>query len=418
MENEVTNVTFESIGVPKVLADILTKKSITTPSPIQAQAIPVAREGADVMGIAQTGTGKTLAFGLPMIENLAKTKKRGLIILPTRELAAQVDENLKMIGAGLGMRTALLIGGASMYHQKQQLMKRPHVIIATPGRLNDFLEQRAIRLDDIGVLVLDEADRMLDMGFQPQIERILKSVPRERQTMLFSATMPAEIVHIATSYMRTPVRIEVAPAGTSAERVAQEIIFVHKDEKLKLLENVLKENEGSVLVFSRTKHGARKIARAISDMGHTAGELHANLSFPQRKRSLENFKSGKSRVLVATDIAARGVDVAGLSLVVNYDLPDNPDDYVHRIGRTGRAGREGRAVSFVTPDQRRDVRDIERIIRKSIPVAAPVAGLTPVAVHDAPGGAPSRSRGGNRRPYGGQQRRGGFRQRGPKRYDV
>lgn len=359
---------FAGLGIAPTLLEILTKHGFSTPTPIQHQSIPVAITGSDVIGIAQTGTGKTLAFGIPMIQRLAQFKGRGLVILPTRELALQVDENLKKIGAGIGMKTAVLIGGASMHLQKKALQTKPHVIIATPGRLIDHLEQKTIRLDDVKVLVLDEADRMLDMGFAPQIAKILATVPKDRQTLLFSATMPLEIVRIANTAMRTPVRVEVAPQGTLAERVEQELIFVPKHDKERLLELLLKEQEGTVLVFSRTKHGAKKIARAVHAMGYTADELHSNRSLAQRKAALEGFKTGKYRVLVATDIAARGIDVKGIALVINYDLPDNPDDYVHRIGRTGRAGMAGKAVSFATPDQRGDVKGIERVIRGLIPL--------------------------------------------------
>ncbi len=367
---------FAGLGIAPTLLEILTKHGFSIPTPIQHQSIPVAVTGSDVIGIAQTGTGKTLAFGIPMIQRLAQFKGRGLVILPTRELALQVDENLKKIGAGIGMKTAVLIGGASMHLQKKALQTKPHVIIATPGRLIDHLEQKTIRLDDVKVLVLDEADRMLDMGFAPQIAKILATVPKDRQTLLFSATMPLEIVRIANTAMRTPVRVEVAPQGTLAERVEQELIFVPKHDKERLLELLLKEQEGTVLVFSRTKHGAKKIARAVHAMGYTADELHSNRSLAQRKAALEGFKTGKYRVLVATDIAARGIDVKGIALVINYDLPDNPDDYVHRIGRTGRAGMAGKAVSFATPDQRGDVKGIERVIRGLIPLK-PVPKVLP-----------------------------------------
>lgn len=391
---------FEGLGIAPTLLSILKKLNFTTPTPIQHQSIPVAVAGNDVIGIAQTGTGKTLAFGIPMIQRLAQFKGRGLVILPTRELALQVEENLRMIGAGIGMRTVVLIGGASMHIQKQNLAKNPHVIIATPGRLIDHLEQKTIRLGDVKILVLDEADRMLDMGFAPQINKILATVPKERQTMLFSATMPLEIVRIANTAMRTPVRVEVAPQGTSSERVEQELFFVSKMDKERLLEQCLKETDGTVLVFSRTKHGAKKIARAVREMGHTADELHANRSLAQRKAALAGFKDGKYRVLVATDIAARGIDVKGIALVVNYDLPDNPDDYVHRIGRTGRAGREGKAISFATPDQRGDVKGIERLIRKMIPLKPlpkelPAARRLPPLERDADPRDKFRTGGGN-----------------------
>jgi ATP-dependent RNA helicase RhlE len=359
---------FSGLGIAPTLLDILAKHQYSTPTPIQHQSIPVALNGSDIIGIAQTGTGKTLAFGIPMIQRLAQFKGRGLVILPTRELALQVEENLRKIGGGIGMRTVVLIGGASMHIQKQNLQKNPHVIIATPGRLIDHLEQKTIKLHEVNILVLDEADRMLDMGFAPQIAKILATVPKERQTMLFSATMPLEIVRIANTAMRTPVRVEVAPQGTLSERVEQELFFISKMDKERLLEQCLTETEGTVLVFSRTKHGAKKIARAVREMGHTADELHANRSLAQRKAALEGFKTGKYRVLVATDIAARGIDVKGIALVINYDLPDNPDDYVHRIGRTGRAGMTGKAVSFATPDQRGDVKGIERLIRTMIPL--------------------------------------------------
>ncbi|HWQ99626.1 MAG TPA: DEAD/DEAH box helicase [Candidatus Methylomirabilis sp.] len=361
---------FYGLGIAPRLLDALDRQHFTSPTPIQTKSIPIGIEGKDLMGIAQTGTGKTIAFGIPMIQRLAQVKGKGLVILPTRELALQVEEELAKIGKGIGLRTAVLIGGQSMQPQLSALKRKPHIVIATPGRLIDHLEQRTINLSDVTVLVLDEADRMLDMGFEPQIKRILQSVPKDRQTMLFSATMPQEIVHIATSYMKLPVRVEIARAGTAAEKVAQEVYVVRKQDKTRLLDKVLTEVHGTVLVFSRTKHGAKKITRSVKQMGHTAAEIHSNRSLAQRREALEGFKSGKYRVLVATDIAARGIDVKGIEMVLNFDLPDNPEDYVHRIGRTGRAGMEGRAVSFATPEQSRDLRDIERLIRTQIPKAA------------------------------------------------
>jgi ATP-dependent RNA helicase RhlE len=368
--NTTQSVSFDSLGLAPTLLEILKANKFEHATPIQAKAIPAALQGSDVIGIAQTGTGKTLAFGLPMIERLARYKGRGLVILPTRELALQVEESLRKIGGKLGMKSAVLIGGDNMGKQIRALRERPHLIIATPGRLIDHLDQKTIRLDEVKVLVLDEADRMLDMGFAPQIKRILESVPTERQTLLFSATMPADIVTIATKHMKLPVRIEVAPAGTASERVAQELIIVQKAMKGALLESILKEFAGTVLVFSRTKHGATKICTSLIKAGHKAAEIHSNRSLNQRKEALSGFKTGKYRVLVATDIAARGIDVKEISLVVNYDLPDAAEDYVHRIGRTGRAGHEGRAISFATPDQAQDVRDIERLIRNKLPLRA------------------------------------------------
>jgi ATP-dependent RNA helicase RhlE len=388
------NHTFTDLGVHASLVASLTKKGITQPSPIQAQAIPVALTGADIIGIAQTGTGKTFAFGLPMLERLAKHKGQGLVLLPTRELAIQVDESLRMVGASMGLKTACLIGGAPMGMQIKALKAKPHVIIATPGRLNDHLMQKTIQLNNIKILVLDEADRMLDMGFAPQLDKIFATLPRERQTMLFSATMPLDIVQMAAGHMKQPTRIEIAPEGTAAERVTQEIIFTARAKKNELLDKVLSENEGTTLVFTRTKHGAKNLCQSLNTKGHRAAEIHANRTLGQRRAALEGFKNGKFRILVATDIAARGIDVKGINLVVNFDLPDAAADYVHRIGRTGRAGQEGKAISFACPDQKHDVRDIERLMKKKIPVS----GEVPAEASSAPRNSyPRKSFGGNRR---------------------
>ena len=359
---------FNDLGISPEFLKILEKNNFIIPTPIQHQAIKPAMEGKDVVGIAQTGTGKTLAFGLPLLQRLRGSQGIGLILLPTRELAIQADEMLQKIGRSLGLATAVLIGGESMGRQIMALRHRPNIIIATPGRLVDHIERNNLKLDLVKIIVLDEADRMLDIGFAPQIRRIFSFIPAERQTMLFSATMPAEIVRIAAEYMASPVRVEVAPAGTAAELVDQEIFLVKKEERLNLLSKILDENQGTVLVFARTRHGARKICAAIRSMGHRVAEIHSDRSLGQRKEALAGFKSGIYRILVATDIAARGIDVKNIQLVINFDLPDNTQDYVHRIGRTGRAGEEGRAISFAMPDQRRDVRDIERLIRKEIPV--------------------------------------------------
>ncbi len=368
--------TFSGLGIAPGILQTIARLKFTTPTPIQHQAIPIAVEGKDVIGIAQTGTGKTMAFGIPMLQRLAQYGGRGLVILPTRELAYQVEEALEPFAAALNIRTAVFVGGASMHLQRGMLRQNPRVLIATPGRLNDHLEQRTVTLKEVNVLVLDEADRMLDMGFKPQIDRILAHVPKKRQTMLFSATMPREILQLATSQMQLPLRIEVAPSGTTVEKVEQEIFVVRKEEKLRLLEKLLQEYTGSVLVFSRTKHGAKKMTRAVRAMGHAVAEIHANRSLPQRREALEGFKAGRYRVLIATDIAARGIDVTGIAVVINYDLPDDPGDYVHRIGRTARAGRAGRAISFATPDQNNDIRSIERLTR--IPIRrSPLPNLPP-----------------------------------------
>lgn len=372
MKNQTNNPdgSFDNLGIAPKLLEILKRNDFVTPTPIQEQSIPAALSGSDLMGIAQTGTGKTLAFGLPMIQRLAQSEGKGigLVVLPTRELALQVNETLKKVGTPIGLKTAILIGGEAIGRQIAALKKNPHIIIATPGRLIDHIEQKTVSLTRTQVLVLDEADRMLDMGFAPQINKILDSVPKQRQTLLFSATMPDEIVKIANSYMKTPLRIEVAPAGSAVKSVTQEIYFLERGEKLALLKQLLTQFNGSVLVFSRTKHGAKKIARDIRGFGMTATEIHSNRSLNQRLEALKGFKLGTYRVLVATDIAARGIDVTGIQLVVNYDLPDHAEDYVHRIGRTGRASMTGHAISFATHDQRRDVKIIERLIRKALPV--------------------------------------------------
>ena len=336
-----------------------------------------------MIGIAQTGTGKTLAFGVPMIQAVLRGT-RGLVVLPTRELALQVHEVLEKIGGPLRLRTAILIGGEPIRRQIFALQRNPHIIIGTPGRIIDHLEQKTVSLGSVGVLVLDEADRMLDMGFAPQLKRILSVIPRERQTMLFSATMPENIVSMARAYMKLPVRVEIAPSGTAAEKVTHELFFVERQDKPRLLEKVLAEYRGSVLVFSRTKHGARKIVHGIRALGNSTAELHSNRSLAQRKDALGGFRNGKYRVLVATDIAARGIDVKGIELVVNYDLPQSPEDYIHRIGRTGRMGGIGHAISVATPDQKGDVRGIERLMRGALPLSK-LPELPPVrTVH--PGG--------------------------------
>ncbi len=390
---------FQNLGIAPKLLQILQAHKFITPTPIQHQSIPPAIQGKDIMGIAQTGTGKTLAFGVPMIQRLAQAggKQKGLVILPTRELALQVNETLKKIGGSLGLKTAILIGGESMGKQIKMLRMNPHIIIATPGRLIDHLESRQISLTTVSILVLDEADRMLDMGFAPQIKKILATVPKVRQTLLFSATMPNEIVDIAKSYMSLPLRIEVAPAGTAIELVEQELFFVRKEDKAKLLQNILSEYTGSILVFSRTKFAAKKIAQTIRNYGHTASEIHSNRSLNQRIEALEGFKIGRYRVLVATDIAARGIDVTGIQLVVNYDLPSTSEDYVHRIGRTGRAGMSGKAISFATPDQKFEVKSIERLIRMNLPL-----GKASLPAHTPAPYSPPPQRGGfGRRPSSG-----------------
>ena len=396
---------FNALGIAPELLGILSRLQFNSPTPIQHQCIPAALDGKDIVGIAQTGTGKTLAFGVPMLQLLSQNNGQGLILLPTRELALQVNEVLQNIGRSFGLRTAVLIGGASSRGQIMDIRREPHILVSTPGRLIDLARQKNLSLKKVNMVVLDEADRMLDIGFMPAIKQIFGILPHERQTLMFSATMPGAIAEIAARYMKMPLRIEVAPSGTAAKNVEQELFIISKEAKIQLLDKILSDTSGTVLVFSRTKFGAKKITTNVRAMGHAATEIHSNKSLAQRKAALEGFKSGRFRVLVATDIASRGIDVKDISLVVNYDLPDNPEGYIHRIGRTGRADKFGKAVSFATPEERRDIRDIERLIKKTIPVLAlpvlPPRRAVYVGVDRGPmsGG---RNRGG--RPFGGSNR--------------
>jgi len=367
--NQQQNLNFYGLGIAPGILEILKKIRYVTPTPIQHQAIPMAIQGKDIVGIAQTGTGKTLAFGIPMIQHLASSKGSGLVLLPTRELAMQIDAELRKVGSSLGLKTAVLIGGVPIRPQIVSIRRNPHIIIATPGRLIDHLHQKTVNLKNVNILILDEADRMLDMGFLPQITEILRSVPRERQTMLFSATISSEIMRMAASYMKFPISVEIAPTGTTVDSVSQDIFIVAREANLRLLDKVLAQYSGSTLIFTRTKYGASRIARAIKHMGYSATEIHSNRTFPQRKSALDGFKTGEYRVLVATDIMARGIDVIGIELVINYDLPSQAEDYVHRIGRTARAGVKGHAISFVTPTEQGEIRAIEWLIRKKLNVS-------------------------------------------------
>jgi len=368
-ENEYRASSFYGLGIAPKILDILERIKFKVPTPIQLKAIPLAMQGKDIIGIAQSGTGKTHSFAIPMVQRLAQRKGIGWVLAPTRELAIQINESFQGIAHPFGMRTACLIGGASMHEQVQALRKNPRVVIATPGRLIDHMGRGNILPDDVVMLVLDEADRMLDMGFAPQIERILRFLPKDRQTMLFSATIPKEIMEIAAKYMKLPVSVEIAPSGTTVERVTQELFIVKKEAKPRLLSKLLAQYHGSILLFSRTKHNAHKITVSIRNMGYSVAEMHSNRSLGQRREALDGFKSGRYKVLVATDVAARGIDVIGIELVINYDLPEDAENYVHRIGRTARAGCHGHAISFATPEQSRDVLGIERLIRLTLPVS-------------------------------------------------
>lgn len=367
MDTEQTS--FNGLGIAPRLMEILDKQGFKTPTPIQRQSIPIAIEGKDLIGIAQTGTGKTLAFGVPMLQRLMITKSKGLVLLPTRELAVQVNDALKQLGRLLGLKTAIIIGGEPAFRQFHALKQNPDIIIATPGRLIDFLDERRINLSHVSMLVLDEADRMLDMGFAPQLKRIIPHLPTKRQTVLFSATMDSGVTKIASAFLELPVRIEVAPAGTTASNITQEIIIVNKEEKQDLLKKIITQYNGSTLVFCRTKYGVKKLTEMVRRAGHTVTEIHSNRTLNQRLQALQGFKIGKFRILIATDIAARGIDVTNIELVINYDLPEQAADYVHRVGRTARAGKAGHAISFATSDQGSDIRAIEKLIKKTLPIS-------------------------------------------------
>jgi len=363
--------TFAELGLSKKCLAALEKAGFEAPTPIQAQAIPHALLGKDVIGAAATGTGKTLAFVLPILERLSgKQGTRALILAPTRELAVQIEEQIEKFRHGYHLRSAVVIGGVGMQPQIQAFQRGTEIVVATPGRLNDHLDSRTARLDGIEILVLDEADRMLDMGFLPQLKRILKHVPRARQTMLFSATMAGEVADFAREHLREPVRIEVARSGTTAERASQQVFLVGQEEKTALLLALLEQDGLSTLVFTRTKRRADRVAKDLQRAGHQVAVIHADRSQGQRRSAMDAFKSGAARVLVATDIAARGIDVAEIGHVVNFDLPHVAEDYVHRIGRTARAEASGRASSFASPEEHDLLRDIEKFTRKPVSRAA------------------------------------------------
>jgi ATP-dependent RNA helicase RhlE len=361
---------FSGLGLSAPALASLARAGYEQPTPIQLQAIPLALAGRDLVGSAATGTGKTAAFVLPIIERLAgKHGTRALILAPTRELANQIGEHLERFGQPRGLRGAVIIGGVGMQPQVRQLRAGHEVIIATPGRLIDHLDQGTARLNDIEILVLDEADRMLDMGFKPQLERILARLPKARQSMLFSATMAGEVAEFARRHLTSPERIEVARSGTVAERAVQRVFSVAESEKTALLLALLAKDQESTLVFTRTKRRADRVCKAVTRAGHKAARIHADRSQGQRRSALEGFKDGSYRVLVATDIAARGIDIEEIGHVILFDLPHVPEDYVHRVGRTARASASGRATSFCAEDERPLLRDIERLIRHSLPTA-------------------------------------------------
>jgi ATP-dependent RNA helicase RhlE len=359
--------TFADLGLSEKSLHALERAGFEHPTPIQAQAIPPALAGGDVIGTAATGTGKTAAFLLPILERLSgKSGTRALVLAPTRELALQIGEELERFGRGRHVRGAVVIGGVGMGQQTAAFRERREIVVATPGRLVDHLEHGSARLDDVEILVLDEADRMLDMGFKPQLDRILARLPRARQTLLFSATMGAEVSDFARRHLRNPVRVEVTRSGTTAERAVQHVFLATQEEKLPLLLALLEADDLSTLVFTRTKRRADKVWKAVGRAGHKVARIHADRSQGQRRMALDGFKDGTYRVLIATDIAARGIDVAEIGHVVNFDLPHVPEDYVHRVGRTARMAASGRASSFASPEERDLLRGIERLTRAEL----------------------------------------------------
>ena len=365
-----TLITFEELGLGPATLAAVRDAGYTHPTPIQREAIPLALSGRDLIGLANTGTGKTAAFTLPIIDRLLQGPRRTrvLILTPTRELAAQVDESFRKYGRHSGIGVAPVFGGVPIEPQERALRGGVDVVVATPGRLIDHLERQNVVFDELEVLVLDEADRMLDMGFAPQINRIVNEIPRYRQTLLFSATMPPEVEALARKYLRKPVVVQVGRRSSAASTVAHAVYPVPRERKSALLVELLQKPEmDSVLIFTRTKHGADRVVRHLERGGITATAMHADKSQAQRTQALDGFKQGVIRVLVATDIAQRGLDITGISHVINYDVPQQPEDYVHRIGRTGRAAATGDAYTFMSPDEIAMVRTIERVIGQQIP---------------------------------------------------
>jgi ATP-dependent RNA helicase RhlE len=406
---------FNDFGLAEPILRALTEEKYVTPTPIQSDAIPPVLAGRDLIGIAQTGTGKTAAFALPILNRLATNKKplekkgtRVLVLSPTRELSGQILQSFRTYGRHMRTQSALVIGGVPMGRQVRDLMHGLDVLVATPGRLLDLVKSNGARLNNVEVLVLDEADRMLDMGFIHDIRAIVAKLPKERQTLFFSATMPREIADLASQMLHDPVRVSVTPVSSTAERIAQSIILVDKPAKSRLLVETLRESAvGQTLVFTRTKHGADKVVKQLHHAGMSAEAIHGNKSQNQRERVLGAFRNGSLRTLVATDIAARGIDVDGISLVINFDLPNIPESYVHRIGRTARAGAEGVAISFCDHEEMAYLRDIEKLIGMKLPSTDKRANPQQAGA-PAPHHRPQQNRNGrNGNRNGQQQRRGG-----------
>ena len=415
---------FADLQLIPPLLRALDEEGYTEPTPIQAQSIPHLLQGRDILGLAQTGTGKTAAFALPILQRLASAPSpaggrrhiRVLVITPTRELASQVADSFATYGRHLSFKHTVVFGGVGQRPQEEALSRGVDILVATPGRFLDLLQQGFVRLQNLEVFVLDEADRMLDMGFLPDVRRIIAAIPKVRQTLFFSATMPPEAKHLADNLLKNPALVSVAPPSTTVEKVEQGVFFVHKEQKRELLMRLLEDlTITKALVFTRTKHGADRVAKGLARMGIGAEAIHGNKSQNNRERALDGFKEGRVRVLVATDIAARGIDVEEITHVVNFDIPNVPETYVHRIGRTARAGATGRAYSFVDREERSLLVDIERIIRRKIPVlpTPPLTGVQMPEEERERGGGGGRGQPRGRGGRGGGGGGGGYRQGPP-----
>ena len=403
---------FDMLGLAPALKTALDRAGFSEPTPIQNQAIPLALEGHDVMGLAQTGTGKTLAFGLPLIDHLlaqpgkpAPKTAKALILAPTRELVNQIAESLKVLTNKTKLRVSTVVGGQSIGKQIKFLSFGTDILVATPGRLMDLMDRRAVDLGQVRHLVLDEADQMLDMGFIHALRKIAPRLGTPRQTMLFSATMPKQMEELSQAYLTNPRRVQVAPPGKAADKITQSVHFVPKPDKPAHLREVLgRDPDALTLVFARTKHGAEKLMKGLVADGFNAASIHGNKSQGQRDRAIKAFRSGEINVLVATDVAARGIDIPGVGYVINYELPEVPDNYVHRIGRTARAGREGEAIAFCSGEEADLLRQIQRLMKIEIPVAH---GKAPAALTEEGGGNRPGNTQRRRRRSGGPKGNGG-----------
>ncbi|MEQ9259335.1 MAG: DEAD/DEAH box helicase [Roseovarius sp.] len=406
---------FTSLGLAEALQGALRRAGLTEPTPIQQEAIPLALAGHDIMGLAQTGTGKTLAFGLPLVDHLlaqpgkpAPKTAKSLILAPTRELANQIAESLRVLTQDTRMRVVTVVGGQSIGRQVNALSRGTDILVATPGRLIDLMERRAVELGTVRHLVLDEADQMLDMGFIHTLRKIAPRLGTPRQTMLFSATMPKQMEELSRTYLTDPRRVQVAPPGKAADKITQSVHFLEKGEKPgKLREILSRDLDALTLVFSRTKHGAEKMMKQLVADGYNAASIHGNKSQGQRDRAIREFRDGTVTVLVATDVAARGIDIPGVAYVVNYDLPEVPDNYVHRIGRTARAGREGEAIAFCAPEEADLLKQIQKLMKIDIPVGSgtPPKGAQPQSRANGRGNGQNRGAPGNANSKPGQGRR-------------